>query len=640
MPQHRDGTRWIVSLLPETCPGCGAYSQFINAEEAGFYSITRKPVKAYVAAQRRERALELESISDAEEEPTESRDIRAEEVEVQATTADDVEKPQEAIGSADTKSINAPHSAPPKPICNRCHHLLHHRTGVPIIHPSISSIQSIFSESPHAYNHVYHVLDAADFPLSLIPSIHQYLALTPQRSQNRRAKTSRFTQGGRKAELSFVITRADLLAPKKEQVDAMMPLLTEVLRDALGKEARDVRLGNVRCVSAKRGWWTRKLKEDIYARGGGGWMVGKVNVGKSALFENVFPKGYGEAVNFERIREASIQRTLDMDDDLTLLPPSPAFTPYPTLPIVSSLPGTTASPIRLPFGQGKGELIDLPGLPRRDLAPYVLPEHQESLVMTKHVTAEQQVIRPGQSLLLGGLIRIQLADSLGSDDCVLLAAPFVNLSSHVGSTEKLAAVQSQELESNIASIAAPGIDSHIQSAGTFKLEWDVTKQRSGILTAPRGMGFKAKELPYVIYSADILIEGCGWVECAVQVRKRKMEERENQAILKANDGFVFGAPDDLAADAGEAEQRKTTGGTFNKPSYTHGVPVIEVFSPEGKGVGIRRPLGAYMLGGQAAKISAGPRARAPPRRSMKGAKKAEKVRVREERAKSSVLHVG
>jgi len=61
----------------------------------------------------------------------------------------------------------------------------------------------------------------------------------------------------------------------------MMPYLTTVLRDALGRSGKDVRLGNVRCVSAIRGWWTPTLKEEIFKRGGGGWMVGKVNVGKS-----------------------------------------------------------------------------------------------------------------------------------------------------------------------------------------------------------------------------------------------------------------------------------------------------------------------------------------------------------------------
>ena len=42
----------IASSLPRTCPGCGAYSQTVSLEEAGFYTATRKPVQAFVASQR------------------------------------------------------------------------------------------------------------------------------------------------------------------------------------------------------------------------------------------------------------------------------------------------------------------------------------------------------------------------------------------------------------------------------------------------------------------------------------------------------------------------------------------------------------------------------------------------------------
>ena len=35
-----------VAGLPWTCPGCGAYSQVDNTDEAGYYSLTRKQVSA------------------------------------------------------------------------------------------------------------------------------------------------------------------------------------------------------------------------------------------------------------------------------------------------------------------------------------------------------------------------------------------------------------------------------------------------------------------------------------------------------------------------------------------------------------------------------------------------------------------
>ena len=37
-----------LEKLPRTCPGCGAYSQFVDKEEAGFYTLTRKTIKEFL----------------------------------------------------------------------------------------------------------------------------------------------------------------------------------------------------------------------------------------------------------------------------------------------------------------------------------------------------------------------------------------------------------------------------------------------------------------------------------------------------------------------------------------------------------------------------------------------------------------
>ena len=405
-----------------------------------------------------------------------------------------------------------------------------------------------------------------------------------------------------------------------------MPYLVQVLRDALGSAGRDVRLGNVRCVSAKRGWWTKNLKEDVLARGGGTWMVGKVNVGKSNLFEVIFPKGHGEDVDIEALREEALEtKEFPVDEEkepptLLLLPPPAPFKPFPTMPVVSSLPGTTVSPIRLPFANSRGELVDLPGLPRHDLSPYVLPEHQSSLVMESRITARQHVIKADQSLLVGGIIRISLANVPHGSDLVLLAAPFVPLKAHVGLAEKMVGVQSQQIESGIESIASPGVGKMLASAGKFALEWDVTKVRSGVLTEKQGIGLKAARLPYVVFSADILIEGCGWIECTVQVRRRALEEARLQEDRTkrerlGNNGIEGGVKQDLRMEYGASEHT----------AFMSGTPFVEVWSPEGKGIGIRRPMGAYVLGGEGSK----PRERTSrPRRSMKGVKKRLKAEGR------------
>lgn len=496
----------------------------------------------------------------------------------------------------------------------------------------MQSIQTIIEESPHKHNHIYHVVDAADFPMSLIPNLQSALQLPRLRTQNRRSKSINYVRG-RVAEVSFIITRSDLLAPQKEQVDSLMPYLQECLRDALGRSGKKLRLGNVRCVSAKRGWWTKNVKEEIWKRGGAGWMVGKVNVGKSALFEVVFPKGRGRRVDSEEVQQMERRRAmaanaaqlglvedveskqlgdggdeapeeafpkineenaveelqpyqetdiklsperqaededevlLDEDDDGSLLPPAQPETAYPHMPLVSSLPGTTASPIRVPFGSGKGELIDLPGIQRSSLDIHVKNEHKSNLMMKSRITPEQHTVKPGQSLLLGGMIRIMPK----TPDLVFLMYPFLpsSLSPHVTSNDKAVAIQTgthpetgEPYTGTVETVAIDSSRQRISSAGTFRLDWNVTKRRAGPVTAAAAGKQKADTLPFIVYSADLLIESVGWVEIVAQVRARNRR------------------PDAFSEMAGE-----------------DAVPEVEVFSPEGKFVGSRRPMNAWLLGG-------------------------------------------
>lgn len=607
--------------LPRTCPGCGAFTQIRDSSNPGFYSINRKSVNAFVAQRRHALREAGERVTSKREQENQagSRNLGLEGL------PDNLKglpcsHPVLVQGHTDFCAVPRAERSTPTPVCNRCHDLLHHHAGVPIVHPTLQSIQEIIAESPYKYNHIYHVLDAADFPLSVIPQLQRYLSLSPQRSQNRRAKTSRFYHG-RKADMSFIITRSDLLAPRKEQIDAMMPYLLEVLREALGSSAKNVRLGNVRCVSSKRGWWTKTIKEDIWNRGGGGWMVGKVNVGKSNLFECIFPKGRKDDINFKALREAAGQvdvdnittqslkplPELDIDplrasqplleleqghlEEDALLPPAPVEQLFPVMPIVSSMPGTTASPIRLLFGGGKGELIDLPGLLRSNLGEYVTDEHKSDLVMQHRLKPKQFVLKPGQSLLLGCLIRI----TPKTPGVTVLAYPFLPLQSHVTSTEKAIEIHMQRQPSGVPSITKPGMGDKMSSAGTFQLKWDVTKKRAGPLTSPAAVGLNTKVLPFAVLSTDILIEGCGWIELVVQIRKRELEslDQSNQ-------------------------------GENNEPNF----PTVEVFSPEGKHISARRPLSAWLLSGQK---PVSPRKRTVrPRRRMKGVKKALKLSRRQQ----------
>ena len=611
--------RELAKKLPTSCPGCGAPSQTVDLDAAGFYG-RRRVTKA---THRDVRQREEDAIFDN----------------VLKSGAFNEELPSTELPTATFKQ------SPDVPICDRCHYLRHQSRGTSIIHPSMQSIQQIIEESPHKHNHIYHILDAADFPLSLIPNLVTALHLPRLRTQNRRSKSIHYIRG-RVAEVSFIITRSDLLAPKKEQVDTLVPYLREVLRDALGRNGRNIRLGNVRCVSAMRGWWTPVVKEDIWNRGGAGWMVGKVNVGKSALYEVVFPKGrnkeevdvkkvrqreeqsslesgFAQLENHNSERDAAIEKAVtrqnaafadspselskstegteakssgyepfqeselnfngrndefdeedilfDESEDASLLPPAQSETAYPNMPLVSALPGTTASPIRIPFGNGKGELIDLPGVHRSSLDTHIKPEHRKELIMNSRVVPEQHTVKPGQSILIGGVIRI----TPKTDDLVFLAYPFVPLEPHVTSHDKAVAIQTgvhsngEVYSGTVDTIATDTAKQSMQCAGTFKLVWDVTKTRAGPLTQRAAGKQKTANLPFIVYSADILIEGVGWIELTCQVRGRRRS-------------FISEPVRDAL---GEGLGRREV------------LPEVEVWSPEGKFVGMRRPMNAWVLGG-------------------------------------------
>ncbi|KAI1281659.1 hypothetical protein F5Y07DRAFT_353359 [Xylaria sp. FL0933] len=492
--------------------------------------------------------------------------------------------------------------------------------------------------------------------MSLVPKIAKLLDTMPLRSKNRRSRSARFYHD-QNMELSFVIARADLLAPTKPQVDKLFPYLREVLRDALGRVGDNVRLGNLRAVSAKRTWWTKELREAIWKRGGAGWMLGKANVGKSQLFEAVFPKGrmnWGPTkhqITVDMVAKAKGYRALPVDetqgsersdnidpvedsswDEFSLLPPAPKETQYPEMPLVSDLPGTTASPIRVPFGNGRGELIDLPGLERARLEHHVRNEHRLSLLMRSRIVPEQLPIVPGQSLLLGGFIRITPRDQKDT----MLTYNFTPLKTHVCRTEKAIGIQNQTGEVNVENIALLGTGDVTKLAGSYELKWDVTKERTGPLTRKSAVGLDVERLPYRVLSADILIEGVGWVEIAAQVRTKHLFAPKGQPETEIPDEHT-GTADHLSAmerleaiaEGTEKQKLPPTLPAKQEKEDEPNWPIVDVYSPEGKFISCRRPMNGWLL--NQPKVKAASR-RSRPRKSMKGAKKLEKQLRREREA--------
>lgn len=199
----------LKRALPTTCPGCGALSQESESTAPGFYTRSRKAIKAFVSkgsARIGPRAL----VEDGED-----------------------------AGSTEHVPSSTPSNVP---VCDRCHDLIHNSRGVSIAHPTIEDIAASIAESPYKRNHVYHVMDAADFPMSLIPNLHSDLNLAKPRSQNRRSQ-DHFTN---RPTMSFLITRSDLLGTSREKVDSLMPYFRSVLRTALGRFGQNLRLSTLR----------------------------------------------------------------------------------------------------------------------------------------------------------------------------------------------------------------------------------------------------------------------------------------------------------------------------------------------------------------------------------------------------------
>ncbi|QPG94565.1 hypothetical protein C2857_006389 [Epichloe festucae Fl1] len=657
-----------VRKLPVTCSGCGAFAQTTASQQLGHFDLQSKRVRQWLHP-RKSNPREM----DAAEDEIVHRVLRSfepEKLQKLGLSTDALIGGEDgrAMAARLTWKLETMTDLKP-PVCDRCHDLMHHSTAsstarVVMHHPTVESLRETIEESPYRYNHIYHIIDAADFPMSLIPRLNVLLGDIPLRSRNRRSRSSKFQNDG-KTEMSFIITRGDLLGPTKEIVDSMMPYLRDVLRDALGRLGGRVRLGNLKCVSARRAWWTKDVKEHVWNRGGAGWMVGKVNVGKSQLFEAVYPKGRmsegkksdrGAVSAYENRtgtrqhgRKEEAWQHLDVGE---LLPPAQPATNYPEMPLVSSLPGTTASPIRVPFGNGKGELIDLPGLARSDLDLFVKEEHRQSLIMKKRIVPEQVTVKPGKSIILGGgLIRI----TPRTPDMVFLVYNFTPLEEHLTTTEKAIAFQDQTRESaGVENITLPGVGDKMAHAGSFKLCHDVTKKRAGPLTRKNAVGLQVDRLPFRVVSVDILIEGVGYVEIVAQVRARDFE-RWSQMQQDRDRALALALAPDTADEAGRSShdlpdesrasardepvprakdpfeemmrnRKDSLGGVSSarqvvkmpEPEW----PAVDVFSPEGRFVGSRMPIQGW-LNNKPRVLAEHKKSR--PRRSMKGAKKRAKV---------------
>lgn len=696
----------IIMLEQEAVPTIGGEPS-VGGEGGGATSISPEiqAEGAKVVGEEKEVPEELAEALSVEEETKLLDELGLDTKKFDFKTTDISAKPvtDRLATPASTDSLLNPRPTvvtPKLPLCERCKSLLHYDKGTPLpAYPDLDTLIDLISESKHEKNHIYHLIDAADFPLSLVPRLKSYLAhyLPLKKARN--------------LSVSYVITRADLLMPKEEQVTSLMTYLKGVLKDALppGEAIEDHHSswgGTFRVISIKNAWAIRRVKAEfshmaglklskvekgkVKNREGGIWIVGKVNVGKSRFVGEIVPEG--SFTNLERVIEtvsgprASYSAELEAFTGEEKLKEflkeveekegvnNPETTKeelakilegarikiqneeldqeeFPLVsPTVSDVPGTTVAPVRVAFrhpgekgkkGGVKGEIIDLPGMERGRFLDFVRPELRRKVQMEYRVDPKQHVVKPGQSLVLAGLIMIQPK----TRDTDFMMYPYTALPTHVTATEKalefmnhpdpegcrepvlyqhkpgpstdfvesevkestkLGALEGgsvlsepqaseegfiyrpQELKDKPVSVPLPSTLPHnIKSAGTFHLSSDVTRLRNPQLLSKTDAEIEL--LPYKIYSTDILLEGIGWVEIVAQIRTHH-----------------------LMMDV---------------------VPQVEVFTPLGKGVGTRKPMGADMLRLQGLKKIGKFGVRRNPtegrqRPSMKGQKKQSKINHR------------
>ncbi|KAK6345437.1 hypothetical protein TWF718_007353 [Orbilia javanica] len=465
-------------------------------------------------------------------------------------------------------------------LCNRCRSLLHYQnTTVQGPDATFTQAAEVIAKSPFRRIHVYHIIDAADFPMSVLPNARKAIL----------AGLNNLKDGkGKDISLSFVITRADLLMPTEQKVTSLMTYIRRVLSNYLDDADKEKTLKDLRIVSAKNGWTTERLKDEIRGRKGGVIFLGKTNVGKSRLYEAVFPKrGKKDLAAKKSFGRGDLEEQADvLEDDFDFYIQNGKRVKYPEMPLASKVPGTTVGPIVIDFAAGRGQLIDLPGFSRGGLTKYLKQDYVKQTVMVDRVNPERYIVPPEKTFLLGGLVTVRPLQPVKGRPVTLEVAVFSNVPGHVAKGEKIEGFLNPEAESEGKTRdfiwARKAAVESFKSAGTFKLTDDITKRRSGPLV--EGMGEdKFKNVSFRVYATDIVVEGFGWLEISAQVGK-----------------------DD-----------------------PH--PEIEVLSPNGESILQRETMKAYQEN-QKPGSKAAPGSR--PRKSMRGAKKAQKKELR--RLKSQV----
>ncbi|OEL35006.1 GTP-binding protein BRASSINAZOLE INSENSITIVE PALE GREEN 2, chloroplastic [Dichanthelium oligosanthes] len=362
------------------CPGCGIAMQSSDPALPGFFSLPSPKSPDY-----RARLAPITADDTRISSSLKSGDLRE--------GLEPSRGGEPAAAAAETAEAKAEGKVL---VCARCHSLRHYgRVKHPDAERLLPDFDFVAAVGPRlaspsgARSLVLLLADASDFDGSFPRAVARLVAAASE------AHGADWKHGA-PANLPralLVVTKLDLLPTPSLSPDDVHAWAHARARAGAGA---DLRLAGVHLVSAARGWGVRDLLDhvrELTGARGNVWAVGARNVGKSTLL-NAIARCSGVAGR-------------------------PTLTEAP-------VPGTTLDVIKVDGVLGaQAKLFDTPGL---------LHGHQ----LTSRLTSEEtKLVQTGQSIHIGGLVRLDVEDlTVGSIYVTVWASPLVPL--HMGKTENAA----------------------------------------------------------------------------------------------------------------------------------------------------------------------------------------------------------
>lgn len=346
-------------------------------------------------------------------------------------------------------------------VCARCHSLRHYghvkRPDAEVLLPDFDFVAAVgprLASPSGARSLVLLLADASDFDGSFPRAVARLVAAAGEAHQEDWKR-------GAPANLPravLVVTKLDLLPTPSLSPDDVHAWAQARARAGAGA---DLQLAGVHLVSAARGWGVRDLLNHVRELAGARgkvWAVGARNVGKSTLL-NAIARCSG-AEGGKILTEAPV-------------------------------PGTTLGVIRVDGILGaQAKLFDTPGLLHgHQLTSRLTLEEQKIVQVRKEMQPRTYRIKAGQSIHIGGLVRLDIEElTVGSIYVTVWASPLVPL--HMGKTENAASMMKDHFG---LQLQPPIGQKRVSELG----KW-VRKQ------------FKVSGNSWDSNSMDIAISGLGW----------------------------------------------------------------------------------------------------------------------------------